>query len=84
MVKITKVETAYDLTYDANENKSKFFADKLYKEVLVRAVVNEKDGSLTIKPMHGGQYFEFKQSEKIMVEAIGKLLLAAAELEGVK
>jgi hypothetical protein len=82
MVKITKVETAYDLTYDTD--KGKFSAVRPYKEVLVRAVVHEEDGSLTIKPMHGGQYFEFKQSGKVMVEAIGRLLLAASELEGVK
>ncbi len=77
--KVTKIETTYDLTCNVNEGE--FAASKPY---LIRAIVDNKNGTLTIKPMHGGNYFEFRQSDKNMVKAIGKLLLAATELEGVK
>lgn len=66
---VKKLSTLYLLQDDTKENKP-----------WIRVSVNEDNGALNLVPRHGGQYFEFRESEPEMVETIAQFFVEAAKL----
>ncbi|MBM4402279.1 MAG: hypothetical protein FJ044_03480 [Candidatus Cloacimonetes bacterium] len=63
------------------ENKTKYILTLMPKEYYITAVVDKKNNRLDIYPrLYSNLGFEFKDSKPEIVEAIGKLLIKAAEI----